>query len=93
MKFIPKSSVIKLLTKSLVETKEDTRIFSSKKNERGPEKYFKWMIKSLKILDAFKFRTQKISDVYNFGQNLLRNLKGPKCLVINVIDYHIRKRI
>ena len=41
-------------------------------------------MKSLNISDAFKFRTPNISDVFNFGKNLFRNLKRPKFLVINL---------
>ena len=38
----------------------------------------------LKILDAFIFRTQKISDILNFGKKFVLNQKHPKVLVINV---------
>ena len=41
-------------------------------------RYLKRTIRSLKILDAFRFPTQKNSDVFNFGQNFVRNLKRPK---------------
>ena len=45
-------------------------IFSSKNDELGPEEYFLSITGSLKISDAFKFRTQKISEVSNFGKTL-----------------------
>ena len=54
--------VIELLAKSILENKEEVRVFSSMNDEIGFEKYFKRTIKSLEILDAFRFCIQKISD-------------------------------
>ena len=59
----------KLLSKSLVPNQEKIRILSSKSDEIGPGKCFKNKIRSWKISDAFKFRTQKISAVCKFGEN------------------------
>ena len=70
---IPKSFLIKLLAKLLLENKEEAKLFSSKKEEIGFEKYFQRTIRSMKISDPFGFRAHEISDVFNFGQNLIRN--------------------
>ena len=83
-KILPKSLVIEIPSTPLVGNKLEIIIFSCKKDELGPKNYFQKITRSLEISDAFKFRTQKISNVFNFGQNLVRNLKRPKFLVIYV---------
>ena len=81
---LTKSLVIEIISTSLVANKLEIRIFLSKNDEIGPEKYFWMIMRSLKISDDFKFRTQKILDVFNFGQNFFRNLKRPKFMVLDV---------
>ena len=51
--FLPGSPVIELLIKSKLEDREKVRIFSSKNDKIGFEKYLKRTIRSLKILLNF----------------------------------------
>ena len=76
--FLSRSPSIALLAKSLLENKEQLRISSSKNDEIGFERYLKRIIRSTKISDAFRFWTQKFADVFNSGQNFVRNQKRPK---------------
>ena len=71
--YLPKSLAIELLAKSLLENKQEVRIFSSKNVETGSEKYLKRTIRSLKIFDAFTFRTQKFLGIFSFRQKFVRN--------------------
>ena len=56
--FLPRSPVIEFLAKSLLENKEEVRIFSSMNEKKGLEKYLKRTVRSLKISDAFRFWTK-----------------------------------
>ena len=47
-KFLPSSPEIEILAKSLLESKEEVRIFSPKNDEIDLEKYFRRTIRSLK---------------------------------------------
>ena len=66
--FLPRSPVIELLAKSPLKNKEEVRIFSSKNDGIGFGRYLKRTIRSLKISDAFEFRTQKIRVFYISGK-------------------------
>ena len=70
-KILSKSLVIEIISKQLLENNLEIRKLLSKKDEIGPWKYFYKIMSSLKISDAFKFRTQKISDAFNVGQNFV----------------------
>ena len=67
--------MIELLAKSLSENKEKIRVLLSKNDGIGFETYLKRTIRSLIILDAFKFRTQKKSDGFNFRTKTCPKLK------------------
>ena len=69
-KLLPTSPVIELLAKSQLENKEEIRIFLSKNEEIGFEKYLKKIIRSLNISDVFKFRTKKIWKFLISGKTL-----------------------
>ena len=50
----PRSPLIELLAKSLLENKEEVRIFLSTNDEIGFEKYLERTIRTLKISDAVR---------------------------------------
>ena len=59
--------MIELLAKSILENKEEIRMFPSNNNGIGFENYLKRTINGSKNFG--RFRTQKISDVFDYGQN------------------------